>query len=181
MRLQKWPGLLTYVSPYSVPPGGAVSQVNLSCSVAGQLTIRDGMRPVQFASESPANCIDVAGYSFGGAAKALAFTEDGQLHVLDNPAYGPELGAPFVPDLPYTGSQVNVGYDYRYNEGGDVIPDGDDTSYSGIYGGYPTTTRWPSCVQASCASGITVWQGGGAATTTWTATLHYGTELCVCP
>jgi hypothetical protein len=181
MRLSKWGGLLTYVSPYAVPAGGAVSQINLTCSIAGQLTVRDGMRPVSFSETSPTGCLDVAGYSYGGTNKVLAFTSDGHLQVLESPSYGEPLGAPFVPDLSHEGDQIHVGYDYRYNERGDDLPAPPSVSFQGIYGGYPATTRWNACVQATCASGITQWVGGSPSTTLFTASLHVGVELCPCP
>jgi hypothetical protein len=180
MRLQKWGGLLTYVSPYSVPAGGAIAQVNLTCSVSGQLTVRDGMQPVSFASSTPSGCLDVAGYSYGGANKVIALTSAGHLEVLESPSYGQPLDSAFVPDLPYEGSEVHVGYDYRYNERGDVLPDPPLVCFNGIYGGYAATAHWPACVQKTCASGITEWSGGTPSTTSFSCALHMGIELCSC-
>ncbi len=45
-RISRWGGLLTNVSSYSVPPGGATQQVNFTLQVPGQLTSRGGMREV---------------------------------------------------------------------------------------------------------------------------------------
>ena len=180
MRLSKWGGLLTYVSPYAVPPGGAVSQINLTCSVSGQLTVRDGMQPVSFTETSPTGCLDVAGYSYGGATKVLAFTSDGALRVLSAPSYGEPLDLPFVPDLTYEGSQTHVGYDYRYNERGDQLPPSPSQLFNGVYGGYATTQNWPVCIQQACTSGITEWNGGAPGTSSFAAVLNYGEELCPC-
>jgi hypothetical protein len=148
--------------------------------MAGQLVVRDGMAPVVFSTASPAGCLDVAGYTYGGSAKVLAFTSDGQLQVLDTPSYGEPLGEPFVPDLSYDGDQIHVGYDYRYNEHGDELPDPPSVCFQGIHGGYPVTTRWNACVQATCSSGITEWSGGSPATTSFACSLHEGIELCPC-
>jgi len=163
-----------------VPAGGAVSQINLTCSISGQLTIRDGMRPVSFSSSTPTGCLDVAGYSYGGTNKVLAFTSDGSLQVLEAPSYGQPLDDPFVPDLPFTGQQVHVGYDYRYNEHGDDLPRPPTVCFHGIHGGYSATTRWSSCIQSTCASGITEWNGGSPSTVSFACSLHEGVELCPC-
>jgi hypothetical protein len=48
LRIARFGGLLTYASSYAVPPGGAVQQVNLTCSLPGQLTSRGGIAPVQY-------------------------------------------------------------------------------------------------------------------------------------
>lgn len=43
MNIEKWVGLVTAASPYSVPAGGAVDQNNLQVRKPGQLTPRPGM------------------------------------------------------------------------------------------------------------------------------------------
>lgn len=48
--IDKWAGLVTNASPYSIPPGSAVSQVNLQCLVPGRLTVRPGLQTITFAS-----------------------------------------------------------------------------------------------------------------------------------
>jgi hypothetical protein len=48
----KWAGLVTNASPYEVPQGCAVTQVNLQVLAPGQLTVRPGHMPVSFASTS---------------------------------------------------------------------------------------------------------------------------------
>lgn len=172
MRLQKWGGLLTNASPYSVPAGAAVSQVNLTCLTAGQLTVRDGMRAVQFGGQpAPDNCVDLASYQFGNQVSVLAFDASGHLSVLTAPGYGPALGSPFAPDLPYDPGQIHVGYDYRYNEGGDIVPAPPTRCLTGVYGGYVATTVWTSCVLGGlpsssvygCPGGVSGITGGSPA------------------
>jgi hypothetical protein len=48
--IQKWPGLITNASPYALPPGAAVTQVNVQARTPGALIVRDGMTGVAFAS-----------------------------------------------------------------------------------------------------------------------------------
>jgi hypothetical protein len=48
--IEKWGGLVTNASPYVLPPGAAVTQVNLQILSPGRLTVRPGHAAVSFAS-----------------------------------------------------------------------------------------------------------------------------------
>jgi hypothetical protein len=48
--IDKWPGLITNASPYAIPSGAAVTQVNVQAIVPGQLNVRPGMVTVSWAS-----------------------------------------------------------------------------------------------------------------------------------
>lgn len=50
--IEKWAGLVTNASPYSIPPGSAVTQVNLQVISPGQLVVRPGTEAVSFASHT---------------------------------------------------------------------------------------------------------------------------------
>ena len=50
--IEKWPGLVTNASPYAIPPGAAVTQVNLQVISPGQLTVRQGSTTVSFATHT---------------------------------------------------------------------------------------------------------------------------------
>lgn len=180
MRLQQWGGLFTNASPYAIPAGGAVGQINLTCSTMGQLTVRDGMRPVAFANGTAASCLDVAGYSHNGQHKVLVFDSSGLLSVLDAPEYGTASGAPYHPPLSWTGTETNVGYDYRWNDdNGNAYPP--SQLYDGIFGGYPSTTSWPGHVNANEYCGGTCvdsWNGGTPYTTDYPDALQYGRDIC---
>jgi len=52
ITIEKWAGLVTNASPYSIPPGAAVTQVNLQCLVPGQLNVRPGHTTMTFSSGS---------------------------------------------------------------------------------------------------------------------------------
>lgn len=43
LRINKWAGLVTSASPYILPPGGSVEQINAQSIVPGQLSVRPGM------------------------------------------------------------------------------------------------------------------------------------------
>jgi len=53
--IDKWAGLVTNVSPYTLPPGAAVTQVNLQCIVPGQINVRPGMATVSWSSHAGSN------------------------------------------------------------------------------------------------------------------------------
>jgi hypothetical protein len=50
--IDKWAGLVTNASPYSLPPGSAVTQVNLQVIAPGQLVVRPGATTVSFSSHT---------------------------------------------------------------------------------------------------------------------------------
>lgn len=50
--ITKWAGLATNVSPYAIPPGAAVTQVNLQCLSPGQLNVRSGMASMSWTTHS---------------------------------------------------------------------------------------------------------------------------------
>lgn len=94
IRVSKWSGLVTAASPYILPAGGSVEQINAMSHIPGQLTVRGGMQAVLVdGPEDPgepdpgAGFIEIWGYSAGisGGEKIFAFTDDGQLVVYDNP------------------------------------------------------------------------------------------------
>jgi hypothetical protein len=46
----KWPGLITNASPYTLPPGAAVTQVNVQVIRPGELAARSGLAAVTWSS-----------------------------------------------------------------------------------------------------------------------------------
>lgn len=50
--IDKWAGLATNVSPYAIPPGAAVTQVNLQCVKPGQLNVRTGIASMSWTTHS---------------------------------------------------------------------------------------------------------------------------------
>jgi hypothetical protein len=50
--IDKWPGLVTNASPYAIPPGAAVTQVNLQCLNPGQVVTRPGEVDVTWSSHT---------------------------------------------------------------------------------------------------------------------------------
>jgi hypothetical protein len=50
--IEKFAGLATNASPYSIPPGAAVTQVNVQVISPGQLTVRDGLTTVSWTTHT---------------------------------------------------------------------------------------------------------------------------------
>lgn len=90
IRISKWPGLVTAASPYVIPAGSAVEQVNAQSITPGQLTVRGGMGEVTHTCEGAAGCtagavsgglLEIWGYSPGAGASEVifGFTDTGEL------------------------------------------------------------------------------------------------------
>lgn len=87
MRADQWAGLVTKASPYAIPPGAAVEQTNLTCSIPGQLTSRNGMRPVAFINPTE-DIVDCFPQEYEGKVRLLVLTTSGVMYALKTPAYG---------------------------------------------------------------------------------------------
>jgi hypothetical protein len=57
--IDKWKGLVTNASPYAIPPGAAVTQVNFQCVRPGELTSRFGQTSVTFTTHTGATTAPV--------------------------------------------------------------------------------------------------------------------------
>jgi hypothetical protein len=90
IRISKWPGLVTAASPYVIPAGAAVEQVNAQSSSPGQLTVRGGMGAVAHTCNGTPGCatgavagglLEIWGYSPGSGASEVifGFTDTGEL------------------------------------------------------------------------------------------------------
>jgi hypothetical protein len=97
MRAEAWSGLATNASPFALPPGAAVKQVNLCTHIPGQLTLRGGMVPVAFGEgeqEGDGPMMSLAAVASGGGAVVLGLCEDGKLYAMPSPDRGEALGSP---------------------------------------------------------------------------------------
>lgn len=86
--IEKWPGLVTNASPYSLPPGAAVTQVNLQVLAPGQLTVRPGLAAVTWASHTGTTGTVQAAMRFQHATTETVVyqTADGGIFVARGPA-----------------------------------------------------------------------------------------------
>jgi hypothetical protein len=92
LRVKSWGGLITAASPYVVPPGGSVEQINAQSLFPGQLSVRGGMTPVSteapMAKAASGNAIlEMWGYATGSGdtETIFAFTDQGQIIQIKNP------------------------------------------------------------------------------------------------
>jgi hypothetical protein len=145
MKADQWAGLVTQASPYILPAGAAVDQVNLSLTIPGQLTTRDGMRRVA-STVAASDVLDCFPYESGGNTVLLALTASGGLVALPSPAYGPETPAPSEPPLTLTSSQTGTTYTQRFIAGQaseTAPPAPPPPAYVGeLFGGLASTTSW---------------------------------------
>jgi hypothetical protein len=63
IRINKWSGLVTAASPYILPAGGAVEQINAQSRVPGQLTVRNGMSDEHLPAPAESGLLELWGYS----------------------------------------------------------------------------------------------------------------------
>jgi hypothetical protein len=76
--IDKWAGLATNASPYSIPPGSAVQQVNLQCLVPGKLSVRPGLTPITFTSADSTASPVVSAFRYqNGTAEHLIYQDSG--------------------------------------------------------------------------------------------------------
>jgi len=74
--IDKWAGLVTNASPYSIPPGSAVQQVNLQCLVPGKLNVRPGMQTITFASADSTSAPVVSAFRYQyGTGEQLVYQD----------------------------------------------------------------------------------------------------------
>lgn len=80
--IEKWPGLITNASPYAIPPGAAVEQINLQCIVPGKVTVRPGLQAISFSSaDSTTASIRVAFRYQNGTSEHLVYQDsDGKIY-----------------------------------------------------------------------------------------------------
>lgn len=115
MKGSGFAGLITNASPYAIPPGAAVRQVNITCDKPGQLTTRGGMLPVKFVEQASA-ILDAYPYIYGNKSYLLVLGEDGVVQTLESPAYGRRLSASRQV-LSASPGTVRTGYTFAYADG----------------------------------------------------------------
>ena len=81
--IDSWKGLVTNASPYAVPPGAAVTQVNWQCLRPGELTARNGQTTVTITTHTGGTTapVSMARYGIGSNECVLYQSAAGTLYV----------------------------------------------------------------------------------------------------
>lgn len=86
--IEKWAGLATNASPYSIPPGAAVTQVNLQVIVPGQIKVRPGMVSVSFTTHTATTVpiVQLANFQHSTFPQVVYQNASGGIYVARSPA-----------------------------------------------------------------------------------------------
>ncbi len=86
ISVEKWAGLVTNASPYALPPGAAVTQVNLQVLSPGQITLRPGTVSVSFSTHSGGSDAIVRMIRIPGHVEGVLYqNEAGEVRVARGP------------------------------------------------------------------------------------------------
>lgn len=149
MRADSWAGLVTNASPFALPPGAAVEQVNLTTSVPGKLQSRGGMRAISFSGTSAGSVVHSHAVQLGSYSVIIAQREDGSVVLLENPAAAALAAQGHDPQLAAEAGQVVTSYTYRYLDGryGSAQdapePVRSNPNVEALDGGESDTSQWP--------------------------------------
>jgi len=154
MRADSWAGLVTNASPFALPPGAAVEQVNLNCSIPGQLQSRGGMRPLAVSPEDRSSIVHCHAVQLPSGTAVIAQRVDGTVIVLGGiaPAAAPSVG--FEPQLSVASGQIATSYTHRYADGrygaaqDAPEPQPRNPLVEALDGGESDTAEWPFVVDS---------------------------------
>ena len=163
----KWAGMVTNASPYALPPGACVMQVNMTNAIPGQITSRAGMLPVRFLGQ-PGELLDVYPYEAGGKTYIVGLNHAGKLIALESPAYG-ESPAATETSLDVQQGEVRTSYTMRYVDGSfgaviDTPPASGDGPATNTLDGNPDHGFYVDAALACDAAAYTTFDAGNAST-----------------
>lgn len=86
--IEKWAGLVTNASPYALPVGAAVTQVNLQILSPGQVTVRPGDAAVSWSSLTAATHPIATAFRFQHSTTENVVYQDsaGGIYIAKNPS-----------------------------------------------------------------------------------------------
>lgn len=182
MENEQWLGLVTNASPYSLPPGAAVQQINAQTDKPGQLASRGGMVPVNTES-GRVSPVDIHSVVVGEASYLFATTSEG-LVLYNTPATGDVEGYAQTPAIEDSEAVSVTNYLLHYYAGGVAegvsTPSPDYTTDNVLEGGGELR-----CVDANfnhCSDDDLYYEeflGGNAYTTSWEPLININ-EICEC-
>lgn len=83
----KWAGLVTNASPYSIPPGAAVTQVNFQVLSPGRLSVRPGNTTVSFATVTATTARVISAFRYPGTTETVVYQDSaGKIIVARGPS-----------------------------------------------------------------------------------------------
>lgn len=135
-RNQKWAGLISHASPFLLPPGATVEQVNIHARVPGSLQSRGGMCQVLHTQDGEVRDV----YSCLGTTTStlLSLTSSGELTMSPSPSLSTQNPIGYEPKLNGLPGEVGTNYLWQYQVDGGSIT---DLIYV-FYGGAGGQTDW---------------------------------------
>ena len=87
ISIEKWAGLVTNASPYAIPPGAAVTQVNLQVISPGNVTVRPGTAAVSFSSHTGATAPIIRAFRYPRSEENIVYqNSEGKIFVARSPS-----------------------------------------------------------------------------------------------
>lgn len=87
ITIEKWAGLATNAGPYSLPPGAAVTQVNMQVLSPGNLTVRPGTTAVSFAAHTGSTAPIIRAFRYPRATDNIVYqNSQGTIFVARGPS-----------------------------------------------------------------------------------------------
>jgi len=86
INVDKWAGLATNASPYALPPGAAVTQVNMQVITPGSIAVRPGTASVTFAAHTGSTQPVIRAFRYPHASEDIIYQNGaGTLFVARSP------------------------------------------------------------------------------------------------
>jgi hypothetical protein len=79
--IDKWAGLVTNASPYAIPPGAAVTQVNIQILNPGQVTVRPGLVNMSWSTHTGTTAPVVSAFRFQNSTAETVVYQNASGHI----------------------------------------------------------------------------------------------------
>ena len=87
ITIDTWKGLVTNASPYSLPPGSAVTQVNLQVLTPGKLVCRPGTVAVSFTTHTAVTASVIQVFRYPSTVESIVYQNaSGNIFVARGPS-----------------------------------------------------------------------------------------------
>lgn len=75
ISIEKWAGLVTNASPYSLPPGAAVEQVNMQVVSPGVLAVRPGLNLASVTASTASTSAVRSAFRYEGQSERVVWQD----------------------------------------------------------------------------------------------------------